>query len=94
MLEHLGWMEAADLIASGMTGAIARGFVTYDLARQMEGSTSSPVRDSARLSREHGLVRVLASTVGRLRPILIDPLALFLLRGHTLRHERTIPIPP
>ncbi len=35
--------------------------------------------------------QVLASTVGRLRPILIDPLALFLLRGHTLRHERTIP---
>lgn len=39
MLEHLGWMEAADLIAAGMTGAIAKGLVTYDLARQMEGST-------------------------------------------------------
>jgi len=38
MLEHLGWMEAANLIATGMTGAILRGFVTYDLARQMEGS--------------------------------------------------------
>jgi len=39
MLEHLGWTEAADLIAAGMTRAISRGFVTYDLARQMEGST-------------------------------------------------------
>ena len=39
MLEHLGWMEAADLISKGMTGSISRGLVTYDLARQMEGST-------------------------------------------------------
>jgi len=39
MLEHLGWVEAADLIVTGMTGAIAAGCVTYDLARQMEGST-------------------------------------------------------
>lgn len=39
MLEHLGWLEAADLIVKGMTGAISRGSVTYDLARQMEGSS-------------------------------------------------------
>jgi len=39
MLEHLGWMEAADAVVAGMTRAISRGRVTYDLARQMEGST-------------------------------------------------------
>lgn len=39
MLEHLGWMEAADAIVAGMTRAISNGKVTYDLARQMEGST-------------------------------------------------------
>ncbi len=39
MLEHLGWMEAADDVVEGMTRAISRGKVTYDLARQMEGST-------------------------------------------------------
>lgn len=39
MLEHLGWMEAADAVVAGMTRAISRGRVTYDLARQMESST-------------------------------------------------------
>ncbi len=39
MLEHLGWMEASDAVVAGMTRAISRGRVTYDLARQMEGST-------------------------------------------------------
>ncbi len=39
MLEYLGWMEAARLIVKGMEGAIRQGRVTYDLARQMEGST-------------------------------------------------------
>jgi isocitrate dehydrogenase len=36
MLEYLGWQEAADLIKAGMSKAIARGQVTYDLARMME----------------------------------------------------------
>jgi isocitrate dehydrogenase len=36
MLEYLGWQEAADLITSGLSAAIANKEVTYDLARLME----------------------------------------------------------
>jgi len=39
MLRHLGWQEAADKIITGLSGAIAAGTVTYDLARLMEGSS-------------------------------------------------------
>jgi isocitrate dehydrogenase len=39
MLRHLGWNEAADLIISGLSGAIASRNVTYDLARLMEGAS-------------------------------------------------------
>ena len=39
MLEHMGWGEAAKLIVKGVEQAIAAGTVTYDLARQMPGST-------------------------------------------------------
>ena len=35
MLEFMGWQEAADLIQTGIAGAIAGGQVTYDLARLM-----------------------------------------------------------
>ena len=38
MLRYLGWTEAADLIISGMDGAIAAKTVTYDFARLMEGA--------------------------------------------------------
>ncbi len=40
MLRHLGWVEAADLIISGMQGAIAAGRVTEDFARLRPGSES------------------------------------------------------
>ena len=36
MLEFMGWQEAADLIKTGVSGAIANQEVTYDLARLME----------------------------------------------------------
>ncbi|MDE0103803.1 MAG: isocitrate dehydrogenase (NADP(+)) [Bryobacterales bacterium] len=39
MLKHLGWREAAELVETGMTGAIAAKTVTYDLHRQMDGAT-------------------------------------------------------
>jgi len=39
MLEHLGWNEAATLVVRGLEGAVAKGTVTYDLERQMEGAT-------------------------------------------------------
>jgi len=38
MLEHMGWEKAAVLIVAGISGAIQRGTVTYDLARLMPGS--------------------------------------------------------
>ena len=38
MLRHLGWIEAADLIIEGMSGAISNKTVTYDLARLMDGA--------------------------------------------------------
>lgn len=36
MLRHLGWTEAADLIISGMEGAIEAKTVTYDFERLMD----------------------------------------------------------
>jgi isocitrate dehydrogenase len=39
MFRHMGWIEAADLIVSGMDGAIAAKQVTYDFARLMDGAT-------------------------------------------------------
>ncbi len=39
MLEHMEWIEAADLILKGLKGAVANKTVTYDLERQMEGAT-------------------------------------------------------
>lgn len=39
MFRHLGWVEAADLILKGLTGAIASKRVTYDFARLMDGAT-------------------------------------------------------
>jgi isocitrate dehydrogenase len=39
MFEYMGWNEAAQLIVKGMENAIKAKRVTYDLARQMPGST-------------------------------------------------------
>jgi len=39
MLRYLGWTEAADLIVTGLNGAIGAKTVTYDFERQMEGAT-------------------------------------------------------
>jgi len=39
MLEHMGWLEAADLIYKGMDRTIQNKTVTYDFARLMEGAT-------------------------------------------------------
>ena len=39
MLRYLGWTEAADAVISAMDKTIADKTVTYDFARQMEGST-------------------------------------------------------
>jgi isocitrate dehydrogenase len=39
MLRHMGWGEAADLIITGINGAIANKTVTYDFERQMDDAT-------------------------------------------------------
>ena len=39
MLRYMGWHEAADALIAAMDKAIAGKRVTYDFARQMEGST-------------------------------------------------------
>lgn len=39
MLEHLGWLEAADLIYKGMERTIQNKTVTYDFARLMDDAT-------------------------------------------------------
>ncbi|TNH03961.1 NADP-dependent isocitrate dehydrogenase [Testudinibacter sp. TR-2022] len=39
MLRHLGWLEAADLVVSGMEKAISNKTVTYDFERLMDGAT-------------------------------------------------------
>ncbi|MFC5451945.1 NADP-dependent isocitrate dehydrogenase [Paenibacillus aestuarii] len=38
LLEHLGWLEAAELIYKGMEASINNKTVTYDFARLMEGA--------------------------------------------------------
>jgi isocitrate dehydrogenase len=39
MLRHMGWLEAADLVISGMSGAISAKTVTYDFERLMDDAT-------------------------------------------------------
>jgi isocitrate dehydrogenase len=48
MLRHLNWNEAADLIITGMDGAISKRTVTYDFARLMklEGHNPTEVKCS------------------------------------------------
>ncbi len=38
MLRHMGWSEAADLVITGMEGAIGAKTVTYDFERLMDGA--------------------------------------------------------
>ncbi len=39
MLEHMGWLEASELIIEGLNASIAAKRVTYDFERQMPGAT-------------------------------------------------------
>jgi isocitrate dehydrogenase len=47
MLEHMGWVEAAQLVREGTAAAIRDRVLTYDLARQMEGATEVGTREFA-----------------------------------------------
>lgn len=53
MLEHLGWLEAADLIYKGMERTINNKTVTYDFARLMEGATEVKCSEFANLIIEN-----------------------------------------
>ncbi len=52
MLQHLRWDEAADAILKSLSQTISRGTVTYDLARQMAGSTEVKCSEFGRLIAE------------------------------------------
>ncbi len=39
MLEYMGWNKASDFIKCALQETIKQGFVTYDLARQIQGAT-------------------------------------------------------
>ncbi len=39
MLRHMGWLEAADMLLTGMSGAINAKTVTYDFERLMDDAT-------------------------------------------------------
>ncbi|HUU57202.1 MAG TPA: NADP-dependent isocitrate dehydrogenase, partial [bacterium] len=41
MLEYLGWQEAADAVVAAMAKTVREKYVTYDLARLMEGATEA-----------------------------------------------------
>jgi isocitrate dehydrogenase len=53
MLRHMGWTEAADLIITGMDGAIGAKTVTYDFARLMEGATEVKCSEFGQAVIEH-----------------------------------------
>lgn len=53
MLRHMGWIEAADLIVKGLSGAISAKTVTYDLERLMPNSTLVSCSGFANATIEH-----------------------------------------
>jgi isocitrate dehydrogenase len=48
MLDYMGWREASDLIRRALQATIKAGTVTYDLARQMDGTTEVKCSEFAR----------------------------------------------
>ncbi len=53
MLDYIGWQEASDLIRRALQATIKAGTVTYDLARQMDGTTEVKCSEFARAIVEH-----------------------------------------
>ncbi len=48
MLEHMGWVEACEMIIDSLQKTISQKTVTYDLARQMQGATEVKCSEFAR----------------------------------------------
>jgi len=53
MLEYLGWQEAADAVVAAMAKTVQEKYVTYDLARLMEGATEVKASEYAGRIIEH-----------------------------------------
>jgi isocitrate dehydrogenase len=53
MLDYMGWQEAANAIRQALQATIKAGFVTYDLARQIEGATEVKCSEFARRIVDH-----------------------------------------
>jgi isocitrate dehydrogenase len=53
MLDYMEWREAADLIRRALQATIKAGTVTYDLARQMEGTTEVKCSEFAQAIVDH-----------------------------------------
>lgn len=53
LLRHISWPEAADLIISGMQGAISARTVTYDFARLMDDASEVSCSEFARAVIKH-----------------------------------------
>ena len=53
MMDYMGWREASALIRSALQATIQAGTVTYDLARQMEGTTEVKCSEFAQGIVEH-----------------------------------------
>ncbi len=53
MFDYMGWQEASDLIRCALQATVKAGTVTYDLARQMEGTTEVKCSEFAQAIVEH-----------------------------------------
>ena len=53
MFDYMGWQEASDLIRYALQATVKAGTVTYDLARQMEGTTEVKCSEFAEAIVEH-----------------------------------------
>ena len=53
MLDHIGWVEAAVRIRKSLKETVAQKTVTYDLARQMDGSKEIKCSEFARAMIEN-----------------------------------------
>ncbi len=53
MLDYMGWRKASDLIRQALQATVKAGTVTYDLARQMEGTTEVKCSEYAQAIVDH-----------------------------------------
>ena len=59
MLRHIGWTEAAELVITGISGAIASRTVTYDLARARAGFQAKGRRPGTSMEVQEDLERLM-----------------------------------